>query len=103
MNFGRSKALVFVVKSSRTDRRYHVTIPRNGDNFIARCTCIAAVNRMACKHRLRLFEGDITDLEGGVVDKVSQLAEMLTGTEVKMSQEAILGLATRCDTHDNVM
>ena len=50
---------------------------------------------MACKHRLRLFEGDITDLEGGVVDKVSQLAEMLTGTEVEIAINQLKALEDR--------
>lgn len=51
----------FNIKSSSSDELYVVTF--KFDNLITvNCTCQAGLNKMLCKHRLSLIDGDITSL-----------------------------------------
>ena len=51
----------FNIKSSSSDEIYAVTF--KFDKLITvNCTCQAGINKMLCKHRLNLIDGDITSL-----------------------------------------
>lgn len=51
----------FNIKSSSSDEIYVVSF--KFDNLITvNCTCQAGLNKMLCKHRLNLIDGDITSL-----------------------------------------
>lgn len=50
----------FTVRGSSGN--YTVTIDRNGNNLIATCSCNAAKNGMACKHRLDIIKGNTANV-----------------------------------------
>lgn len=49
---------MFLFKVKGSSGNYTVTIGKNANNLIATCTCNAAKNGMACKHRLDILKGD---------------------------------------------
>ncbi|MBV1863985.1 MAG: hypothetical protein KUG74_06055 [Rhodobacteraceae bacterium] len=72
----------FVVQGSAVEP-YVVIISREGNNLTASCDCPAGNKKQYCKHRFELFKGSSKGLVGGDLDKVSEIPELLNGTDVE--------------------
>lgn len=73
--------LEFVVQGSATEP-YLVRFWREGTNLRSWCTCQAGGRGLACKHRLSLLAGDVTNLVNSAPATVLQLRQLATGTDV---------------------
>ena len=87
--------LKFAINSSSGDDLYIVTFSREGGNMTATCTCAAAKYGMACKHRLNLLYGDITDVESGDTDLMHTLLEMFAQSDVETALADLTALETQ--------
>ena len=77
------KTIVFIVQGSGR-KPYEVTFKFDGKKLIARCTCIAARNRLACKHRLSILRGKTDGIISENKHQVSTIASSwLPGTQVE--------------------
>ena len=87
--------MIVVQIEGSTGTPYTATFSREGNNLKTSCTCPAGESRMHCKHRLALFDGDITQVRGDAPpDLARQIAEMLQGTDVAQAL-AVLADAER--------
>ena len=71
----------FIVQGSASEP-YRVAFWRVGDNVKSSCTCQAGKNGLACKHRLSLLDGDVTNLLSSSPDSFQKLQSMLVGSDV---------------------
>ncbi len=71
----------FLVQGSAAEP-YRVSFWRVGDNVKSTCTCQAGKNGLACKHRLSLLDGDVTNLVSSSPDSFQELQRMLEGSDV---------------------
>lgn len=71
-------SFVFDVKGSSGN--YQVVISKTGRNLIATCTCSAAKNGMACKHRLEILKGSGTAVISSNEDEVKKIPEFIIDT-----------------------
>ncbi len=71
----------FLVQGSASEP-YRVSFWRVGDNVKSSCTCQAGKNGLACKHRLSLLDGDVTNLVSSSPDSFQKLQRMLEGSDV---------------------
>lgn len=63
---------IFSVAGSKGDI-YNVSFVLNGNRIESKCTCVAGVNGLFCKHRFQLLNGDITNLKS---ENISDLEEL---------------------------
>ena len=75
-------SLEFTVRGSAVEP-YAVRFWREGTTLHSSCTCQGASRGLACKHRLDLLAGDITQLIAGSTADVQRLRELSAGTEVE--------------------
>ena len=68
----------FMVKGSNDT--YSVSIAKNGSNLIATCTCNAAKNGMACKHRLNILQGNSSDVISSNAHLVKEIPSFIEDT-----------------------
>lgn len=61
---------------------YVVRFWREGANLRSFCSCEAGQKGLACKHRIALLEGDVTDLVESATSTLQQLRQLATGTDV---------------------
>ena len=75
--------LHFLVKGS-AEEPYEVTfIKRSSTNLSAYCTCPAGQNRLYCKHRFRIIDGENKNLVSGNDSDISIVQSWLLGTDVE--------------------
>lgn len=77
----QSERIEFLVQGSAPDP-YRVSFWRVGDNVQSSCTCQAGRNGLACKHRLNLLGGDITNVVSFDHETFARLQAMLEGSDV---------------------
>ena len=71
--------LVFLVQGSAAEP-YRVTFRAHEGGVQMLCTCDAAAIGTHCKHRLRLLQGEATDIVSDNAASVGVLVERLAGT-----------------------
>lgn len=77
----QSERIEFLVQGS-TSEPYTASFWRVGYNVKSSCTCQAGKNGLACKHRLSLLDGDVTNLVSSIPDGFLKLQRMLEGSDV---------------------
>ena len=83
-----TESIEFLIQGSASEP-YKVTFWRVGNNVQSSCTCQAGRNRLACKHRLNLLDGEVTSLVSSSADGISRLKQMIEGSDVGESLRAI--------------
>lgn len=78
--------LCFSVRGS-TGNVYEITARKVDDKVRVSCTCQAGKNRIRCRHRIALLDGDVSDLLSGSVADVKKLAAWAAGAEVEPRDE----------------
>jgi len=78
----------FLVQGSASEP-YRVSFWRVGDNVKSSCTCQAGKNGLACKHRLSLLDGEVTNLVSSSSDGFPRLQRMLEGSDVGAALRAV--------------
>jgi DNA polymerase-3 subunit epsilon len=80
------EVLCFSVRGS-SGHVYEITGRKVAEKLRVSCTCQAGQNRIWCKHRTALLDGDISSLLSGAVADVEKLAEWALGAEVEPRDE----------------
>ena len=91
--------LCFSVKGS-TGNIYEITARRVADQLRMTCTCQAGQNRIWCKHRTALLDGDVTNLVSDNLLDVAKLAEMSVGVAVEPRDRALRAWSHRAGKFD---
>jgi hypothetical protein len=78
-------SLLYFVKSESTAETYQLEASSKDGRVSFLCTCLGAQNGAACKHRLNLIHGDITNLVVDGSSEVPALKAMLAGTSLERS------------------
>jgi len=81
------EVLCFSVRGS-TGNIYEITARRGPERLRVSCTCQAGQNRIWCKHRAALFDGDVSNLLSDNISDVKKLAEWANGVEVEPRDKA---------------
>lgn len=76
---------------------------RVGDNVKSSCTCQAGKNGLACKHRLSLLDGDVTNLVSSSPDSFHKLQRMLEGSDVDIALYALESVTPLFHTLDKLL
>lgn len=84
----QSERIEFLIQGSATEP-YRVSFWRVGDNVKSFCTCQAGRNGLACKHRLSLLDGDVTNLVSSGPNSFQKLQRMLEGSDVGVALRAL--------------
>lgn len=84
----------FIVQGSAPEP-YRVSFWRVGDNVKSSCTCQAGKNGRACKHRIALLEGDITNLVSEDLGSFELLKQMLEGSDVGAALKALADIPVK--------
>lgn len=84
----QTERIEFLVQGSAA-QPYRVSFWRVGDNIKSSCSCQAGKNGLACKHRLNLLDGDITNLVSSNPDSFQKLKRMLEGSDVSAALRAV--------------
>ena len=90
MNTPTSK-IEFIVQGSMPEP-YRILFWRVGDNVKSACTCQAGKNGRACKHRIALLEGDITNLVSEDIGSIERLQQMIEGSDVGVALKAVAAI-----------
>jgi hypothetical protein len=61
---------------------YKVVFKKNGPDLKASCSCRAGVNRLLCKHRLSILDGDKKAVVSENTNQVIEVASWLAGSNV---------------------
>lgn len=86
--------LSFSVRGS-TGNTYEVAARKAADKLRVSCTCQAGQNRIWCKHRTVLFDGDISNLVSDNASDVEKLAKWAVGVEVEPRDKPRRALRSR--------
>lgn len=86
--YSKSERLEFFVQGSATEP-YQISFWRIDENVNSSCTCIAGKNGLACKHRLNLLDGDVTNLISSSTDGFQKLKLMLEGSDIGAAIRAL--------------
>jgi|GEM_PF-4522583 len=84
----QTECIEFLVQGSASEP-YRVSFWRVGNNVKSSCTCQAGKNGLACKHRLSLLDGDITNLVSSSSDSFKKLQPLLEGSDVGAALRAL--------------
>ena len=95
-----SKKLEFTVSSSSSSELYYVHLHRYENKLICTCTCPAGQKQQACKHRLSILDGDMTNVQGGDTDRASEIKDFLVGSDVETALEKLRDLNSQKDALD---
>jgi hypothetical protein len=69
---------------------YVVVFKAGSARLTASCTCQAGQQQQACKHRVGILEGDITELVSENPDEVKLVAAALAGTELQRTLQTVM-------------
>ena len=61
---------------------YKVVFRKDGAELKADCTCRAGVNKLLCKHRLSILDGDKGAVVSDNFDQVAEVVSWLAGSKV---------------------
>ena len=78
----------FFVQGSAAEP-YRVTFTKSGDNLRAHCSCPAGQNGLYCKHRFRIFEGEVTGIVSENVDQLAIVCSWLPGSDIAVAMAAV--------------
>lgn len=78
----------FLVQGSASEP-YKVTFKKDGGNLDAYCTCPAGENRMYCRHRLNILEGEREGIVSPNAADVRVVASWLAGTDVEAAMKTV--------------
>jgi DNA polymerase-3 subunit epsilon len=81
-----NEVLHFSVRGS-TGNIYEITARKVADKLRVSCTCQAGQNRLWCKHRTALFDGDVTNLLSDNLTDVAKLVAWADGVAVEPRDE----------------
>jgi hypothetical protein len=71
---------------------YKVVFKKNGPNLKATCNCRAGMNRLLCKHRLSILDGDTKAVVSDNTDQVHEIASWLTGSNLGNAISEVVAL-----------
>lgn len=104
----KNETIEFFIQGSAANP-YRVLFWREGNNVKSSCNCQAGKNGLACKHRLGLIDGDITNLVSSSADGLNKLLKIVEGSDVgaaicaldsiaplTINLEKLLSLAPQC-------
>lgn len=77
----QAQRIEFLVQGSASEP-YRVSFWRVSNNVKSTCTCQSGKNGLACKHRINLLDGDITNLVSPPADSFEQLQMMLERSDI---------------------
>lgn len=98
----QSDHIEFFVQGSASDL-YRVSFWRVGDNVKSSCTCQAGKNGLACKHRLNLLGGDVTNLVSSSPDSFQKLHRVLEGSDVGSALRALDNVSHQCHALEKLL
>jgi uncharacterized Zn finger protein len=78
----------FKVKGS--NGLYEVNFIREGNKLTITCTCPAGMNRLCCKHRFALMQGNDSSVIGPNRAEVEFIVDLLKGTSVEKAYSQML-------------
>jgi len=81
----------FLVQGSESSP-YKVTFRKAGVEIKADCTCRAGVNRILCKHRLSILDGDNRAVTSDNLGQVKEVASWLSGSTVGTAIAEVVSL-----------
>ncbi len=81
-------SVTFQVRGSRGDI-YDLNFRLSGTNLNASCSCQAGQNRLYCKHRFALMDGDVTALHSNNLEDVKNLQNMMKGTDLEAAYQDV--------------
>jgi SWIM zinc finger len=81
----------FLVQGSESSP-YKVVFKKTGSDLKATCSCRAGVNRLLCKHRLSILDGDKGAVDSENTDQVIEVASWLTGSNVGEAISEVVAL-----------
>jgi len=87
----------------RADEPYRVSFWRVGNDVKSSCTCRAGKSGRACKHRLNLLDGDVTNIVSSSPDSFQQMQSMLEGSDVGEALHAVDSIAPRLHTLEKLL
>ena len=85
-------SLLYFVRSESTDDTYELKAMSKNGTVSFSCTCLGAQNGAACKHRLNLIYGDLTNLIADGPNDVGLLKPLFAGTGIERSINALADL-----------
>lgn len=77
----QAQRIEFLVQGSASEP-YRVSFWQVSNNVKSSCTCQSGKNGLACKHRINLLDGDITNLVSPPADSFEQLQMMLERSNI---------------------
>ena len=98
----QSEHIEFLVQGSAPEP-YRVSFWRVGDSVKSSCTCQAGKNGLACKHRLNLLDGDITNLASSSPNSFLNLQRMLEGSDVGAALHALDSVSSPYHTIEKLL
>jgi hypothetical protein len=98
----QSQRIEFLVQGSASEP-YRVAFWRVTDNVKSSCTCQAGKNGLACKHRVSLLEGDVTNLVSQHDDSLEKLQMMLESSDVGAALRALNNVTPLFHTLENLL
>jgi DNA polymerase III subunit epsilon len=93
--------LRFFVKGN-TGNIYEIAARRIDDELQTDCTCQAGQNRIWCKHRAALLNGDVSNLLSDNLSDVMKLAKMAAGVEVQPRDRRSVARARHAADFDGI-
>lgn len=81
--------LEFVVLGSQGDE-YRITFERNEMNLNVFCTCAAGENRLYCKHRFALMNGEYERVIVGDEVKLARVKAVMQGTDLEQAYKGLV-------------
>ncbi len=77
-----SEELKFVIRGS-AGNSYTISSRKKTDRLLMSCTCMAGQNRIWCKHRASILNGEVSALLAGNVEDIKVLAAWANGSSVE--------------------
>ena len=78
----------FRVQGSADDP-YHVVFRLEDGDLYAECNCEAGLRGMYCKHRLRILDGEATDIVSENIGDIGTVSKWLKGTKLESALKAV--------------
>jgi len=69
---------------------YDVNFIKNGNRAIITCTCPAGMNRLCCKHRIALIQGDNSSVISPNKAEVGFIADIIKGSSIETAYNQML-------------
>lgn len=84
----------FLVQGSEPSP-YKVVFKKIGTDLKADCSCRAGTNKILCKHRLSILNGDKGAVVSKNVDQVAEVASWLAGSTVAEAMSEVISLESQ--------